>query len=224
MLSNLKLISFSTKDYHSIFLRAILFEFACPQSVPYCRRKILLLNFLRHFTRIYMPTISVLLSSQNPAIEFLYVILLEFTCPQSVSYCRHKILPLSFLRHFTRIYMPTFSVLLSSQNPATEFFTSLYSNLHAHNLSYCRHRILPLNFVRHFTRIYMHTISVQKISFSIAIPKYTMHSCFFYTDIQLSYLFLDVSIFSFFKRIRQRLGNSILSLPQVKVYHLLTLV
>jgi hypothetical protein len=49
--------------------------------------------------------------------------------------------------------------------------------------------MLPLNFFRHFIRIYISTVSAQKISFSIAIPSYTIQEylCFFFTDIQLSW-------------------------------------
>ena len=125
-----------------------------------------------------MPTISVLLSSQNPATELFYVILFEFECPQSVSYCRHKILPLNFLRRFTRIYMPT--------------------------------------------------ISVQKISFSIAIPKYTIqvYSCFFYTDIQISWFVSGRVDFLVFQTNKTTSGKPYLicSSSERLDSHLLTLV
>ena len=111
--------------------------------------------------------------------------------------------------------MPKIIVSPSSQNSAIEFlYMPFYVNLHAHNecltvvtkychwkllraslfefacpqsLSHLHHKILPLNFCTcHFMWIYIPTISVQK---NIVISKYTIqvYSCFFYTDIQLSW-------------------------------------
>ena len=95
-------------------------------------------------------------------------------------------------------------------------------------MSYCRHKLLPLNFLRHFIRIYTPTISVQKISFSIAIPKYTiqMYSCFFYTYIQLSWFVSGLFDFLVFKTNMTRFGEQYLisSSDERLVSHLLTLV
>jgi hypothetical protein len=75
--------------------------------------------------------------------------------------------------------------------------------------------MLPLNFLRHFIRIYISTVSAQKISFSIAIHNYTIQEYlyFFFTDIQLSWFVSGLVDFLVFL-----VGNSILSLPRVKVW------
>ena len=96
-------------------------------------------------------------------------------------------------------------------------------------VNYLCHKRLPLNsFTCHFIRIYIPTISVQKISFSIAIPKYTiqMYSCFFCADIQLSWFVSGLVDFLVFQTKRTTCGEQYLisSSGEMLVSHLLTLV
>ena len=122
-----------TKSCHWILLQSILFEFACPHSVSYCRHKILSLNFTPFYSNLrdHVPCATVVTKSCHWIL--LHSILFEFACPHSVSYCRHKILSLNFTPFYSnlRAHSQCPTVVTKSCH---WIFTSFSSNLNAHIL------------------------------------------------------------------------------------------